>query len=74
MMAIFQGAFSFNQNIGNWDTSNVEYMSGVFYKASAFNKDISGWCVSKVRNKTNFNYNANAWLLPKPNWGTCPNQ
>ena len=38
---------SFNQDIGNWDVSNVTNMSGMF-NTSVFNQDISTWDVSSV--------------------------
>ena len=40
----------FNQDISNWDVSNVKYMDGMFYKCEAFNQDISNWDVSNVSN------------------------
>ena len=40
--------FNFNQNIGNWDVSNVETMSEMFCCATNFNQNISNWDVSKV--------------------------
>jgi surface protein len=40
----------FNQNIGNWDVSNVTDMSNMFYWATSFNNSgstsISGWTTS----------------------------
>ena len=33
----------FNQDIGNWDVSNVEIMVNTFNGASSFNHDISSW-------------------------------
>jgi hypothetical protein len=43
----------FNQDIGNWDVSNVYSMSGMFWLATAFNQDISSWDVSWVKNMEN---------------------
>lgn len=40
----------FNQEIGNWDVSNVTNMSHTFDNTRKFNKDISHWDTSKVTN------------------------
>lgn len=38
---------NFNQDITNWDVSNITNMSLMFYYASAFNQDISKWNFNK---------------------------
>ncbi|MBO5753432.1 MAG: BspA family leucine-rich repeat surface protein, partial [Proteobacteria bacterium] len=38
----------FNQDIGNWNTSNVTDMEYMFSGADSFNQDLSAWDVSKV--------------------------
>ena len=45
---MFYGAESFNQNIGNWDVSNVEYMNQMFFEAKSFNQNIDSWDISNV--------------------------
>ena len=47
---MFSRCKSFNQNIFNWDVSNVTGMDYMFYDCNNFNQDISGWDVSKVKN------------------------
>ena len=38
----------FNENISNWDVSNVISMRKMFHGASSFNQNISSWDVSNV--------------------------
>ena len=40
----------FNQDISNWDTSNVIDMARMFYGSPSFNQDLSGWKTGKVIN------------------------
>ena len=47
---LFLNNASFNDDIGNWDTSNVTAMGTMFRNASSFNQDISKWDVSNVTN------------------------
>ena len=39
---------SFNQDISNWDVSNVTDMNYMFTNAKKFNQDISSWDVNNV--------------------------
>ena len=50
MHGMFLSAVSFNQFIGNWNTSNVRDMSHMFNNAASFNQDISNWNTSSVTN------------------------
>jgi uncharacterized protein (TIGR02145 family) len=61
---------TFNQNIGNWNVSNVTTMNGMFYRATSFNQDISSWNVGNVTNMDNmfniapsFNQDLSSWCV-----------
>lgn len=58
----------FNENINNWDVSNVVSMKKMFYECTEFNQPIDKWNVSKVKNMkymfydaSTFNQNLNSW-------------
>jgi hypothetical protein len=40
---MFCSAQSFNQPIGNWNVSSMEYFNMMFNAAKSFNQDISKW-------------------------------
>lgn len=77
LTSMFGGATNFNENIGNWDTSNVTLMgavgfsnAGTFITCSKFNQYIGGWEVGKVTcinglfsGATVFNQDLSLWNL-----------
>lgn len=57
LRSMFSGAEAFNQNIGNWNVTNVTSMESMFQNATAFNNDssvdIQNWYAPLC---TNFSY------------------
>ena len=80
MGAMFRGASSFNQGLGNWNTSNVDNMGLMFDQAAVFNQDLTYWCVSRIPaepasaalNIPFFSSGSSLIDSNKPIWGTCP--
>jgi len=67
MEYMFNNTPTFNQPIGNWNTSSVTNMNGMF-SFSSFNQNIGSWDVSNVTNfqdmftsATKFNQNIGSW-------------
>jgi len=70
MSALFEEDSSFNQNIGNWDTSNVTDMNTMFAGATSFNQDIGNWDVSNVTNMNAMFYGASVFDENIGGWNT----
>jgi surface protein len=66
MSFMFDGNLDFNQEIGNWDVSNVIDMKFMFYD-SRFNKPIGNWNVGKVTNMTGM-FGYSQFNHPIGNW------
>ena len=54
MNSMFADALTFNQNISNWNTSNVTNMNKMFFNARSFNQNLSKWNVKKIIEHSNF--------------------
>lgn len=63
-------ATSFNENIGSWNTANVNNMFGMFGNATLFNGDIGSWNTANVTDMagmfldaSSFNQDIGGWTL-----------
>jgi len=70
---MFWGTTSFNQNIGNWNVSNVSNFAYMFRdNFGSFNNggspSISGWTTSSATNMTNMFWSATAFNQPIGAW------
>ena len=74
MCGLFSGEEAFNQDISNWDVSNVNDMKSMFKNAVSFNQPIGVWDVSNVTRMgfmfsgaTTFNQPIETWDVSKVN-------
>ncbi len=65
MRSMFAGAEKFNQDLSDWDTSNVKDMNFMFYDAKKFNQDLSVWKVEKVIEYIDFFWNSGVTDIKK---------
>ena len=70
MAEMFYDAWSFNEDISNWDTSEVETMRGMFYKAGRFNRSIDSWNTSSVVDISRLFWGATFYNQPLDKWDT----
>ena len=74
MSNLFYRKTAFNQDISNWDVSNVNNMNSMFQDAESFNQTIDIWDVSKVtqmksmfERAKSFNQDIGAWDVSNVN-------
>jgi surface protein len=71
MNSLFFNKYTFNKDIGYWDTSKVTNMSAMFYQASSFDQDIGNWVTSEVTSMDFMFWNAPAFNGNIGNWDTA---
>ena len=70
MSHMFQGAFTFNQDIGEWNISNINNMNSMLKNASSFNQHIGGWDTSNVTDMSSMFEGASAFNQEISGWDT----
>ena len=68
MSELFMHRRAFNQDISNWDVSNVNNMVSMFQGAEAFNQSIGDWDVSNVTRMEFMFSGANSFNQPIGTW------
>ena len=61
----------FNQDISDWDVSNVENMDGMFAENEYFNQPIGKWDTSSATNMSDMFCSAERFNQPIGNWNTA---
>jgi hypothetical protein len=72
----FEGAGSFDQDIGDWNVRKVTNMNAMFRNAQIFDQDLSDWCFDGAVSHTDFALGASFQSLVErhPWFSTCPQQ
>ena len=72
MASMFEGASSFNQNIGGWDVTDANTMASMFKNATSFNQNLEFWDPENVTNYSSmfegavlFNQDISKWPVLK---------
>lgn len=68
MHGLFENMKGFNEDISNWNVSNVADMNSMFAGCKVLNCDISGWNVGKVKVMEKMFYRANNFNRDLSNW------
>jgi len=68
MSRLFKKRKAFNQDISNWDVSNVNNMNSMFEDAESFNQPIGDWDVSNVTRMEFMFSGANSFNQPIGTW------
>ena len=68
MSRLFHKRTAFNQDISNWDVSNVNNMNSMFQDAESFNQPIGDWDVSNVTRMEFMFSGANSFNQPIGTW------
>ena len=68
MSRLFHKRTAFNQDISNWDVSNVNNMNSMFQDAESFNQPIGDWDVSNVTRMEFMFSGANSFNQPIGDW------
>jgi surface protein len=70
MSNLFNGSFTFNHIIGQWDTRRVTTMNGMFIGATNFNQDLNFWNTSQVTDMSSMFDGASSFNGIIDNWNT----
>ena len=67
---MFSNATSFNQPIGDWNTSKFYDMGSMFKNATSFNQDLNSWDLSSAYSMSNMFLGASSFNQNIGNWNT----